>query len=229
MQPAIRCRYSLRLSISTFKLAVACVVLCSTLALAQDSPGRFEVGGSFTALHFGGGGTFGALSLGRAAFFGPGVEGDINFGRHIALDMAYSWLPTSPSHLMTGLFGAKVGTRTERFGFFGKVRPGFISIGKTLREEIFTFGPGPADFTPTIRFGRLTERALDIGGVLEYYPARHWAMRWDFGDTVVFGEPGPTLQIVTVGSGVPPILPFATPTGRTSNNFQFSTGIHYRF
>jgi hypothetical protein len=205
-------------SISTFKLSVACILLCSTLALAQDSPGRFEVGGNFTALRFG-----------RTGLFGPGVEGDINFGRHFALDVAYSWLPTSPTHLMTGLFGAKVGTRTEHFGFFGKVRPGFISIGNTLRDETFTFGPGPLDFTSSIRFGRLTERALDFGGVLEYYPARHWTMRWDFGDTVIFGESGPILHIVTVGSGVSPVLPFPTPFGRTSNNFQFSTGIHYRF
>jgi hypothetical protein len=217
MQPTLHRGYILRLSISTFKSAAVCVLLSSTLALAQDSPSRFEAGSNFTAVH-----------LGRMAFFGPSVEEDINFGRHIGPDTAYSWLPTSPSRL-TGLFGAKVGTRTKRFGFFGKVRSGFISIGNTLREETFMFGPGPADFTSTVRFARLTKRALDFGGVMEYNPTRQWDLRWNFGDTVVFGEPESILHMITVDSGVSPILPFLATPGRTSKNFQFSTTIRYRF
>jgi hypothetical protein len=182
----------------------------STPVLAQDSPGRFEVGGNFTAVR---------LGIGE---FGPGIEGDVNFGRHFALDGAYSWLPTSSTHVMTGLFGAKVGTRTQRFGFFGKVRPGFISLGNTLRAETIILVPGlPAVST---RFGRLTERALDLGGVMEYYPAWHWALRWDAGDTLVFREQGPTITII----GLPIPTSFPAPSGITSN-FQFSTGVHYRF
>jgi len=217
MQPTLHRGYILRLSISTFKLAVVCILLSSTLALAQDSPSRFEAGSNFIAVH-----------LGRIAFFGSGVEKDINFGRHIAPDAAYSWLPTSPSRL-TGLFGAKVGTRTGRFGFFGKVRTGFISIGDTLRNETFMFGPGPADFASMVRFGRLTKRALDFGGVMEYHPTHQWELRWNFGDTVVFGEPESILHMITVDSGVSPILPFMATPGRTSKNFQFSTTIRFRF
>src|SRR5262245_57279987 len=102
--------------------AVVWLVLSPVFACAQDSPGRVEVGGNFTALHIGG------------AFFGPGVDGDFNFNRHIALDGSFSWLPSSPTHVMTGLFGAKVGTRTQHFGFFGKVRPGFISFCNVERS-----------------------------------------------------------------------------------------------
>ena len=215
MQPT-----SLRSSMTTFftpavRLAIAWIFFFSVSALAQDSPGRFEVGGNFTAQRFG-----------RAGFFGPGVDGDLNFGRHIALDGSYSWLPSSPTHLMTGLFGAKVGTRTEHFGFFGKVRPGFISFGNVERFATEIVGPGPV-LNLSQRFGRLTERALDFGGVVEYYPARHWALRWDVGDLVVFQEPNPTLTIII--NGVPNTVTFGGFPPGTLHNFQFNTGIHYRF
>jgi hypothetical protein len=202
---------------TAFKLVMVCAVFYSTTAIAQDSPGRFEVGGNFTALRFESGG-----------FFGPGVEGDINFGRHFALDGGFSWLPSGTLHVMTGLFGAKVGTRREHFGFFGKVRPGFISFGDVLRQDIITIttqpGPSVSSFT---RLGRLTERALDLGGVMEYYPSRHWALRWDIGDTVLFGEQPPNATLIVDGvtsTLLNPLFPHGT-----THNFQFSTGVHYRF
>ncbi|MFI5103620.1 MAG: hypothetical protein ACHP79_01735, partial [Terriglobales bacterium] len=77
-----------------------------------------------------------------------------------------------------------------------------------------------------LRFGRLTQRALDLGGVAEYYPARHWAFRWDFGDSLVFQEKGPTFNFT--GVGAPTQQPF-TQRNFGSNHFQFSTGVHYRF
>lgn len=182
---------------------------------AQDSPGRFEVGGNFTALRFE-----------ETGNFGPGVEGDFNFGRHFAMDAAFNWLPANRySHVVQGLFGGKAGLRTEHFGFFGKVRPGFISRPNQLRQEIVNIGPFPLGETvpaPFIRFARLTERALDFGGVLEYYPAKHWALRYDFGDTVVFGEGA---QIHIFGGS----FNFTGIPGRTTHNFQFSTSVHYRF
>src|SRR5262245_28451209 len=199
-------------------LAIFAVVFsfaCPPAARAQDSPGRFEVGGNFTALRLNG-----------TANFGPGLEGDFNFGRHFALDAAFNWLPATPyEHITQGLFGGKVGTRTEHFGFFGKVRPGFISRDNQLRQEIVNLGPFPLGQPippPIIRFGRLTERVLDFGGVFEYYPAKHWALRYDFGDTVIFGE-GAQIHIV----GGP--FNFSGTPGRTTHNFQFSTSVHYRF
>lgn len=215
MQPT-----SLRSSVTGFftptaGLAIVWVLFFSVSALAQDSPGRFEVGGNFTAQRFG-----------RGGFFGPGVDGDLNFGRHIALDGSYSWLPTSPTHLMTGLFGAKVGTRTEHFGFFGKVRPGFVSFGNVERSATEIIGPGPG-ISLSQRFARQTEKALDFGGVLEYYPSRHWALRWDVGDLVAFQEPSPTVTIII--NGVPSTRTFSVFPPGTLHNFQFNSGIHYRF
>lgn len=184
---------------------------CSNPVCAQDSPGHFEVGGNFTALR--------ANEHGN---FGPGLEGDFNFGRHFALDAAFNWLPASRyEHTIQGLFGGKVGTRTQHFGFFGKVRPGFVSRGNQLRD-LFIFPPGPIVGVSDVRFGRLTEKALDFGGVLEYYPSRHWVLRYDLGDTMIFGE---ATGISVVGG---PLNTSSLP-GKTTHNFQFSTSVHYRF
>ncbi|HZU32857.1 MAG TPA: hypothetical protein VFB79_17205 [Candidatus Angelobacter sp.] len=214
------------------KLFLVCLLFPSIRLWSQDSPGRFEVGANLTVLNIGliegevGGGVDPIVpSVIRVAAFGPGVEGDFNFGRHFALDGSYSWLPTTPSHIMTGLFGAKVGTRTQHFGFFGKVRPGFISFSNTLREATTVTDLTNFAISETTRSARLTERALDVGGVLEYYPARHWAFRWDFGDTIAFEERG--LRVTDIVSGTPTLV-FQIPGG-TVNNFQFSTGVHYRF
>jgi hypothetical protein len=215
MQPTGLGSYIIRFFTLTAKLAIVWVLFFSIHAVAQDSPGRFEAGANFTALRLGSGG-----------FFGPGVDGDLNFGRHIALDGIYSWLPSTPLHVMTGLFGAKVGTRTEHFGFFGKVRPGFISFGNVERSATEIVGPGPT-VSLSQRFSRQTERALDFGGVVEYYPARHWALRWDVGDLVVFQEPSPILTIII--DGVPSTRTFSGFPPGTLNSFHFNTGIHYRF
>jgi outer membrane protein with beta-barrel domain len=201
-------RIELQFSRTDFLIAVAPLAVVFSLvwsmpAVAQDSPGRFEAGGSFSSLRFN-----------SVANFGPGLEGDFNMGRHFALDGAFNWLPAgSRNHTIQGLFGGKVGTRTEHFGVFVKVRPGFVSRANQLRE----FNEVPP---LSVRFARLTERAIDFGGVLEYYPAKHWALRYDFGDTVVFQE---GVKVIAV----PPLI--SSSTGRTTNNFQFSTSFHYRF
>jgi hypothetical protein len=203
---------------------IAFLLLCSTFTFAQDSPGRFELGGNLTAIHF-----FDTSKIGLGvSTIGPGVEGDFNLGRHLAVDGAFTWMPGSfpRGNTIIGLFGVKAGTRTQRFGFFGKVRPGFITFSNVVRDDTLTFGNG---FIPntTLRLASLTQRALDLGGVIEYYPARHWAFRWDFGDTLLFQEAGPTLTLINVGT--PPANQVISTPGRTSNNFQFSTGVHYRF
>jgi hypothetical protein len=197
-------------------LLLIILLCCALLAKAQVSPGRFEAGGNITIIRTDLGGNF-----------GPGLEGDLNLGRHFALDGTYNWLPANrpvlgSGHMMQGFFGGKVGTRTQRFGFFGKVRPGFVSIGDTLRQQIvdFTNPLAPTNFT---RFSRLTERALDYGGVFEYYPGRHWALRYDAGDTVLFEE-APQITIIS-----PFPLGLRFPSNRTTHHFQFSTSLHYRF
>lgn len=222
---SIRLRSSLvRLLTSTTSIVVAVsIVFLSALAAAQDSPGRFEAGTSFSTLHMPG-----------IAALGPALEGDVNFGRRFALDGAASWFPNSTrgKSAATGFFGAKAGIRTEHFGFFGKARPGFMTFDNAFRQETIILTPAPNGIgsvtsISSFRFGRLTQRALDLGGVAEYYPARHWALRWDVGDMLLFQDKGPTIKFIGIGTPSFPIP--IEPSPGTTQHFQFSTGIHYRF
>src|SRR5437763_13456166 len=131
---------------TTITLTATLLLLYSTIAMAQTSPGRFEVGGSFTGIR----------NVPLPSNLGPGVEGDLNIGRHFALDAAVNWLPstTRVGQTVVGLFGAKVGTRTDRFGFFAKVRPGFFTTDNELRSSTLIF---PA-IVGVSRFDRLTQR-----------------------------------------------------------------------
>ena len=214
----------IRLLTSTTSLLVAgCILFLATLAAAQDSPGRFEAGASFSTMHMPG-----------LAVLGPALEGDVNFGRHFALDGAFSWFPNSSrgQSAVSGFFGAKAGKRTERFGFFGKARPGFLSFDNAFREATIILTPAPngignSSSLSSFRFGRLTQRALDVGGVAEYYPARHWVFRWDVGDMLLFPDKGPTFTFIGVGTPSPP--PIIERSPGITQHFQFSTGVHYRF
>jgi hypothetical protein len=185
-------------------------VMSPALASAQDSTVyRFEAGANLTAIR----------NTNVSGTVGPGVEGDINFGRHFAIDGSFNWLPSSFSQTVNSFIGVKAGIRREHFGFFGKARPGFFSAANEFRGSSFNVDTGQA----TARFGRLTERALDVGGVMEYYPSQHWLMRWDVGDTLVFEEPS---RFIVIGMNAPPNV---SVIGGTTNHLQFSTALHYRF
>lgn len=193
------------------------LLLWSNVVLAQDKPGRFEIGANLTAIR----------NFELSSEVGLGTEGDFNFTQHFALDAAMDWLPsnTFEGKTLVGLFGLKAGKRFNHFGLFGKVRPGFITIDNQLRGVVIDVS-NPASFSD--RFGRLTQPALDLGGVAEYYPAKHWAFRWDVGDTLLFEERGPVINVIAP-PGFPPFVVSPPSPGHTINQFQFSTGVHYRF
>jgi hypothetical protein len=68
--------------------------------------------------------------------------------------------------------GVKSGHRFDRVGLFAKARPGYLSFTR------FISGPRPTQ--------RPRRGAFDLGMVAEFYMTRHWAMRVDAGDTMVF-------------------------------------------
>jgi hypothetical protein len=78
-----------------------------------------------------------------------------------------------------GLFGVRAGIRKPRYGLFAKVRPGIT------RFYWLGVSPGPNTFEQ----GH-TRFAVDVGGVFEYYPSRHTAIRIDAGDTMINFKPG---------------------------------------
>jgi hypothetical protein len=103
-----------------------------------------------------------------------------------------------PPYATQGLFGIKAGKRTKHMGIFAKVRPGFQTnfyVNERQQARV----------------------ALDVGGVAEYYPNRHVALRLDAGDLIIpFGNN-------VVGDGF-----FAQRLG-TTHNFQCSLGVAIRF
>jgi hypothetical protein len=100
--------------------------------------------------------------------------------------------------------------RFDRFGVFGKVRPGFIHTVYDLRTICppFPCPPGSACFASPCFFAPFpvinNDLSLDVGGVLEFYPAKRVTVRFDVGDTVVNRS-------------------FAT------HNLQLSAGVGFRF
>jgi hypothetical protein len=179
-----------------FVLAVAALLLTVSAQNAQaqsrsETP-KVEIGAHYTLLRFSDfdttdSGVGGRLTFNLSENFG--LETEFNFFPQERINFANG--TSLDSRRTQGLFGAKYGLRGEKAGVFGKIRPGFIRFGE---------GSSPLGVSAT-------EFALDIGGVLELYPTRPVALRFDVGNTLIrFGA-----------------------LGFTSNNLQISTGVAYRF
>ena len=157
-----------------FVLAAAALLLMvptqNAQAQSRSETPKVEVGVQYTLLRFtdadqtdsgvGGRVTYNTsdnFSLETEFNFFP--QGRVNFANLSSLN----------SRRMQGLFGAKYGIRTQKFGIFGKARPGFVR---------FSEGTSPIG-SPT------TEFALDLGGVFELYPTQPVALRFDVDDTLI--------------------------------------------
>src|SRR5947209_10954554 len=180
----------------------------SSCSSCSDQPPRFELGVAMSGIHLSDNNNFG---VGARAVFNLNsffsLEGEGNFFVNNASPKGFSG-----GRAVEGLFGPKIGLRTDSVGIFAKVRPGVISFSNTIQG--ITLNP-TLPFPISIQTGRLTEPALDLGTVIEFYPARHWAWRSDIGDTMIFYRSASFLGIRIPGS--------------TRSNFQFSTGLQYRF
>jgi len=199
------CRLVLILAIT---LSAANAVALPAASNNDDQPPHFELGVAASGIHLSDNNNFG---VGARAVFNFNsffsLEGEGNFFLNNASPKLFSG-----GRAIEGLFGPKIGLRTENVGIFAKVRPGVISFSNTVQGIIVN--PN-VPFSFSIQTGRLTEPALYLGTVIEFYPARHWAWRTDIGDTMVFYRSSNF-------SGFP--IP-----GATKSNFQFNTGFQYRF
>jgi hypothetical protein len=121
--------------------------------------------------------------------------------------------------ILQGQAGVKAGKRFEKFGIFGKARPGIISFSKAVKVD----GLDPTFGFPIFRAARKTYFSMDVGGVLEFYPSPRIVTRFDGGDTMIrYSASEPPLSIFPAvsNSQVPP---------ETTHNFQFSAGVGFRF
>jgi len=194
-----------------------CVFLLFTLiphefVIAQSEEQKVEVGAQFSVLGRGTGPFFD-----RATSIGGGGRLTFNLTRYLALEGELNYFPGAGFNdvrRFQGQFGVKSGLRFDRFGVFGKVRPGFVNT----KSEILVFcilGPCP----PIVE--KDTGFSMDLGGVVEFYPSRRTTVRFDVGDTIINRrEP---LYFPVDGFFALPTSNFAT------HNLQLSAGVGFRF
>ena len=117
-----------------------------------------------------------------------------NLTKYLALEGELNYFPSAGfnnARSFQGQFGVKSGLRFDRFGVFGKVRPGFIDTKYDFRVFCLS-APCPPGlvcitapcFPDTFTVAN-TDLSLDVGGVLEFYPSKLVTVRFDVGDTVV--------------------------------------------
>jgi hypothetical protein len=209
--------------------AAALVLLClfsaagEARAQAGDAP-KVEVGVQFSSL------TLNGNPVTTEAGFGGRVT--YNLTDNVALETQFDFFPNgrrfrgfrNGGRIAQGLFGVKAGKRFDKFGLFGKVRPGFTSFSAG-REEVILVSPAP-DFVVNFRPHRETHFATDVGAALEFYPSRRIVTRFDAGDTII--RYGDTTGTFFSGGATPTPQSFPIP-GETRHNFQFSAGVGFRF
>jgi hypothetical protein len=184
---------------------------------SQTGGSRFEVGGQFSALRLsdlkstnpGIGGRFAYEFTDWMA-----AEAEMNFFPHE--DFTMVGVATRQDLRVTTLrrrgeafFGAKIGKRTQRFGVFAKVRPGFTRLSD---QGMQCLGVSCAAVS-LVRQEYRTEFAMDLGGVFEFYPTSRLVARVDLGDTMIHHR------------GI--VLPYVT--NSTSHNFTPRFGFGFRF
>ena len=173
--------------------------------------------------------------------YGFGGRFTYNFNRNVAIEVEANYFPVDKhlrliNQVINGstlpvvhgfsypggrkfqmVAGPKIGYRQKRFGVFGKVRPGFV----TISDFGIIVGSGPpiqlpngGTFTPLVATqDRASFFAVDVGGVAEFYPSKRTVIRFDIGDTVIrYNAQEPILN----------------PTF-TRHNLQISTGFGFRF
>lgn len=184
-------------------LLLAAVVLSATEARAQSDLPRFEVGGQVSAIDL-------RDSVGEKP---PGIGGrfSYNVNDYAAFDAEVNHFSTAEVNLdrTQGLFGVKAGKRFggPTVGVFFKARPGFMRFhGARL---------------PGVLINGTTKFALDLGGVVEFYPSKRTVVRFDFGDTIVFYN-GETIRRLSLPGGPQERL-------GTAHGLQTSIGFGFRF
>jgi hypothetical protein len=196
---------------------MCCAAIC---AQAQADESKMEVGVQFAALRNGLGYWYDIASS-----MGGGGRLTFNLNQNIALEGEVNYFPNTGYYDVSrwqGQFGVKSGVRLKQVGFFGKLRPGFMRA--SFDVPIYCI-QAPC---PPMR-QRHTGFSLDVGGVVEFYPARRMTVRFDLGDTIVHRR---------LAGAVFPVNPLALPVNRlsiwalpkeTTHNLQINAGIGFRF
>jgi len=195
----------------------------ATTAHAQVSDHKFEVGGFFTSItldDFKDRVTPG-FATGDSTVNGIGGRLSYNLNENFAIDGEASFFPSNhfgndeTGQKMQGFVGVKAGVRNKWAGVFAKARPGVMWFGEFTSRGSCT----PTTFGSTCGVSHEKDFAMDLGGVVEFYPSERAIIRVDLGDTIV------RYQDRTLGTFGNPIFL----NGGFKNNFQASLGFSWRF
>jgi len=206
-----------------FAISFLLFVQATALAQSQDLP-KFEIAGEFSTLERAG--------FGRSQTEpGVGARFTFNFNRSLAFETAGYLFPrhcdicTNGGNMSEVVAGVKIGKRFEKWGIFGKARPGVVSFSRGEFQPVLLSPTGPIDF----RTNRITTFAADVGGVVEFYPSPRIVTRFDLGDTIIHFRPR-TVNAVIFNSATQEfeLFPFTVPA-RTTHNFQFIASVGFRF
>lgn len=143
-------------------------------------------------------------------FLDVGIGGRFtyNVNRNLAIETEINYFPSGPTinELASSgnstnvpfsggkktqfLAGLKYGIRRNKFGVFGKIRPGAIRFTGYPRLTNVIIIPSPSGGRPDDVITFANEKAallfnIDIGGVFEYYPTKNTVFRVDVGDTII--------------------------------------------
>jgi hypothetical protein len=186
-------------------MAAAALLLMVTAqnarAQSNSETPKIEIGAHYTVLRISGFGGNDATDNGVGGRITyninskVGIEGEYNFFPEGRINFA-TLSTVLDSSRTQGLFGAKYAiARSDSAGIFLKGRPGFIRFSQGT--------PAAGTSSSTTQF------AFDYGGILELYPARAIALRFDVGDTVIRYDNLQSLGIPTfyqhnlqIGAGV---------------------------
>jgi hypothetical protein len=138
-----------------------------------------------------------------------------NFSKYFALDASSTFFPRTihladfqqGGQMFQVLAGVRGGVRRGRFGIFGKFRPGIQRYSITEPDAV-TFKNAP-----------FTDIAIDAGGIIEFYGARHSVFRFDAGNTSIHYRG----RDIIVSNGTLHAPAF------TNNAIQLTVGFGFRF
>jgi hypothetical protein len=214
---------------------IAILLFGSSATKAQDNGSvavrKFELAAEFTTNTFDVADTVAGLG-GRLTY---------NLNSHFALEGAGYFFPQEcrgcgrhAGQTMEGFFGVKIGKRFNKWGIFGKARPGVMSSSKGKFDLVVigipTTSPPSLSF-PSLDFveKRLTTFAMDVGGVVEFYPTKRIITRLDFGSTIIHYGPRtinfPVFDPVTGGF----TSQRSTVPAQNRGTLQFMAGVGFRF
>jgi hypothetical protein len=208
-----------------------CFLLSPLNTRAQSADTRkWEVGADFSSITF---------NAGKSE---PGFGGRLtyNLNKHVALEAAGFFFPRRCSfcagqqngRISEGLFGVKAGKRFEKWGIFGKARPGLISFsdGKFNVVPITVNPPtGPGAFPFQFVTNRLTAPAVDLGAVLEFYPTKRIVTRIDLGNTLIHYSPQTTNFLFIDPATGKTTLGTSTIPAQNRGSLQIIAGVGFRF